>query len=275
VFARFGGVWGNALAIAHAGHHEEALAAFAYVIAESERCGDVLFPMRVLNCIGWVYGEIENHERALEQNLRGVEAAMAVDLPDPEVEMNARLNAADNLIALGRFDEAAEHLQSVERVVRDPLPPERWMLWRYSQHYYHTKGELHLIRGDAETAMMLAERCLSLADETSSRKNIVKARRLRGQARIALGDLAAAETDITAALELAIEIGNPGQLWKTHEALGALRGAQGRADDAKAAYGDALAVVARVAASLADDQLRDTLLGSAVVGRLQERVRNS
>ena len=270
-FATTFGVWVNALVVAHAGHYEDALSAFAHVIAEGERCGDILFPMRTLNCIGWVYGEIENHERALEQNLRGVEAAIAVDLPDPEVEMNARLNAADNLIALGRLDEAADQLRHVERVVRDPLPPERWMLWRYSQHYYHTQGELQLMQGDAETALMLSEQCLALAEETKACKNIVKARRLRAQAWMALGDLTAAETDIGAALELAIEIANPGQLWRTHEALGDLRRAERRAEDARSAHGDALAVLQQMAASLADDELRDTLLKSAAVRRLQER----
>ncbi len=89
---------------------------------------------------------------------------------------------------------------------------------------------------------------------------------------MALGDLAAAESDIVFALELAIEVGNPGQLWKTHEALGDLRRAQGRAGDARAAYQDALAVLEGMAASLTDDELRRTLLKSPVVGRLRERV---
>jgi class 3 adenylate cyclase/tetratricopeptide (TPR) repeat protein len=271
VFMRLGALWCSALAVAHHGRYEEALSTFAYVFTEGTRCGDFMFPMRTLNCIGWIYGDIENHERALEQNLLSVEAALAVDLPDPEVEMNARLNAADNLLALGRLDEADEQLRHVVRVVLTPEPPERWMLWRYSKHYYHTQGESQS-RGDAETALMLSERCLALAEETNARKNIVKARRLRGQAPMTLGDLIAAEADLGVALELAIEVRNPGQLWKTHEALGDLRRAQGRADDARSAYGNAYAVLQQVAASLADDELRDTLLKSAAVRRLQARV---
>ena len=98
----------------------------------------------------------------------------------------------------------------------------------------------------------------------------MKARRLRGQARIALGDLGRAEGDILTALQLAIEIGNPGQIWKTHEALGDLRIAQGRVDDAVGAYRDALAVLDGMAASLTDDELRSTLLASAAVRRLRE-----
>ncbi len=149
------------------------------------------------------------------------------------------------------------------------------MLWRFSQHYFHSYGELHSARGDPKSAFMLAEKCLRLAEETNARKNIVKARRLRGQARTALEDLAAAETDITGALELAIEIGNPGQIWKTHEALGDLRRAQGRAAEARVAYSDALAVLDGVAASLTDEKLRQTLLGSIAVRRLRGFVTSS
>jgi len=92
---------------------------------------------------------------------------------------------------------------------------------------------------------------------------------------MALGDLAQAEADIVAALALAIEIGNPGQLWKTHEALGDLRRAQGSADAARAAYADALAVLDGVAASLTDEDLRSTLLASAAVRRLRSLLPDS
>jgi len=267
--------WIGAMSRSHRGEYEKALAMCRGLLATCQRLGGQVYPGRLLNSIGWVYGEIENFELAQEYNQRSLDEALRFAAPDPEVEMNARLNLADNLIALGHIDEAAEQLKVVERVVYEPTSAERWMLWRYSQHYYHSLGELHLLRGDAETAFMLAAKCLHLAEDTDARKNVVKAGRLRGQAKVALGDLVTAETDITAALELAIEIGNPGQLWKTHDALGDLRRAQGRADEARAAYRDALGVLQQMAASLADDELRETLLKSAAVGRLQQRIQDS
>ncbi len=262
--------WEQGLAVAHCGQYEQALALFDNLLVQADRIGDVLYPPRALNSIAWVYGELQDHETAIRWNERSAMAGRELGLPDPEIECNAVLNLADNLIALGRLDEADKHLAFVGRVVNDPTPPERWLLWRYSQHYFHSYGELHLLRGDAESTIMLAEKCLRLAEETDSRKNIVKARRLRGQARMALGDLPQSEADIVAALELAIEIGNPGQLWKTHEALGDLRRAQGRPDDARSAYGDALAVLEGMAVSLTDEKLRLTLLGSTAVRRLQD-----
>jgi hypothetical protein len=64
---------------------------------------------RALNSIGWIYGELQDHERALEWNTRGAHAAQELKLPDPEIEANARLNLGDDLLALGRLDEAEEH----------------------------------------------------------------------------------------------------------------------------------------------------------------------
>lgn len=96
--------------------------------------------------------------RGTYQGLRETEEA---NLPDPEVESNARLNLGDNLLALGRLEEAEDHFRKVERVVRDPRPQDRWQLWRYSQHLFHSNGELWLIRGDHDKAMSYAEEWLA------------------------------------------------------------------------------------------------------------------
>ena len=52
------------------------------------------------------------------------------------------------------------------------------------------------------------------------------------------------------------------QLWKTHAALSDLRKAQGRSDEARQAYRDALSVIESVAAALTDESLRETFLSS-------------
>jgi hypothetical protein len=61
---------------------------------------------------------------------------------------------------------------------------------------------------------------------------------------------------------MAKQVANPPQLWKTYVALGELRRAQGRTEDARQAYRDALAVIESVAAGLTDESLRATFLAS-------------
>jgi tetratricopeptide (TPR) repeat protein len=132
-------------------------------------------------------------------------------------------------------------------------------LWRYSQHLFHSYGQLWLSRNEPVKALAYADECLAIAEETSSNKYVVKGRRLRGQAFLAQGCLDNAEQELFAALQLAIDLANPPQLWKTHAAVGDLRRAQGRTEDARRSYGAALSVIEAMAASLTDAKLRETL----------------
>jgi class 3 adenylate cyclase/tetratricopeptide (TPR) repeat protein len=256
------GRWVEAMARSHRGEYEEGLRIYLELVADAERVGDLLILMRTLNSVGWVYGELQDIERAMEWNRKGLEDALSAGFPDPEIECNAALNLGDNLLALGRLDEAEEQYRFVERVYRDPSPAERFMLWRYSQHMLHSYGELWLARGVLGKARQFADECLALAEPSVSRKNIVKGRRLRGQVLLAEGNLTDAEREVRFALDLAREVANPGQLWKTLDALGDVLSAADRQDEALAAYDQAVAVIDGVAAGLKDEALKNTFLGS-------------
>jgi tetratricopeptide (TPR) repeat protein len=189
---------------------------------------------------------------------------------NPETENNARLNLGDALLALGRLEDAEAQFRAVEQMVRTPRPHNRYMLWRYAQHLFHSYGELWLARGDAARALAYADECLALAEPTNSRKYVAKGRRLRGQALLAQGRLAEAEQELDTALQIAQQLGNPPQLWKTYVALGDVRRVQGRGQDAHAAYHAALAIIDRVAAALTDASLRETFLTSAHIQHIRQ-----
>jgi tetratricopeptide (TPR) repeat protein len=188
---------------------------------------------------------------------------------DPDCGANARLNMGDNLIALGRPEEAEEQFQIVEELARHPEPARAWFAWRYSQHLFHSYGELWLARGDLERAMAYADECVAVAEHNSSAKNVVKGRRLRGQVLMARDRLDEADQELSAALEVAAKVGNPPQLWKTHAAIGDLRRAQGRPAEAQRAYGQALAIMEAVARSVADERMRETLLHSQHIASIR------
>jgi tetratricopeptide (TPR) repeat protein len=154
---------------------------------------------------------------------------------------------------------------AVERIVRNPRPQDRWALWLYAQHMCATAADLWLERGDPDRALKYADECIDRAVTTSRPKNEVKGRRARGRALLVEGSLDQAERELSDALERAIEIGNPPQIWKTYAALGELRSMQHRDADAADCYAQALSVVEDVAGKLEDSELRSTLLDSALV----------
>ena len=144
------------------------------------------------------------------------------------------------------------------------------MLWRYAQHLFHSYGEVWLARGELDKALAYADECLELAESSVSRKNVVKARRLRAQAFLARSDLPEAEVELGRALAVAHDLGNPPQLWKTLVTVGELREAQDRPDAARQAYQEALAVVEQVAVGIRDEALRTTFLTSTHVQHIRQ-----
>jgi tetratricopeptide (TPR) repeat protein len=252
------------------GEYRQALAVLQSTLGVGERLGDYGARGPCLNTLGWIHGELQDHERAIDLNMQSLQAALRLKDPDPEGEHNARLNLGDSLMALGRLDEAEQQFQMVERVVRQPQPHELYMLWRYSQHLFHSYGELCLARDDLARAFAYANECLALAESSDSKKNVIKARRLRSQALLAQGSLGEAATEIASALALARQVGNPPQLWKTLAAFGDLLRAQGRGDEAGEAYQEALQVITAVALALEDPALSHTFLTSQHIERIRQ-----
>ena len=253
--------WVRSLALGGKGEYEPALRLVEEIIEICDRVGDRRIRAQALNTGGWIYSELQDHTTALDWNTQGLQAAEGSGAPVPEIALNALVNLGDVLVALGRDEEGEDCYRRVEAVARHPTPAERWNLWRYSQHLFHSYGELWLARGELAKALAYAEECFALAEPSGSRKNIVKARRLRGQALAADGKLDLAEGELTAALALAQEVANPPQLWKTHAARGDLLMSQGLADDARQAYLAAFSVIDQVAGGLSEG-LRETFLGS-------------
>ncbi|HTG46278.1 MAG TPA: adenylate/guanylate cyclase domain-containing protein [Actinomycetota bacterium] len=263
------GGWDDALMRCGSGDYDGSLAALREVLALSKQLGDRALWCRTLNTFGWVYIDLCNWELALDHNGRGAEASR--EFGDPEIIRNAELNLADCHLATGELEEAERLLEGVQEASRaSGTWGEEWMKWRYSQHTDASLAELRLAQGDLSRARHHADRCIAAAEATDSKRNVVKGR--RASARIALreGRLDDADRELARAAEIARAIGNPAQLWTTLAALGDLRDAQGRVDEARAARREAIDVIDRVAANLADPGIRDTFLRSPQVTAIRE-----
>jgi class 3 adenylate cyclase/tetratricopeptide (TPR) repeat protein len=264
-------LWLRGLTYGGQGEYAAALVALQDALALSDRLGDRIVKCRILNTLGWVHGELYNLDTAIQYNRQGAEASYT--LSDPEISRNAEINLGDDYLLLGELEQAQRYL---EKVYRDTQQRgqwgEEWMKWRYAQHLYHSLGELWLTQGDTAQALEFAEECLKLAEPTMSRKNLVKGWRLKGQALLAQGQGEQAEAALSRALTLARETGNPPQLWKTYQALGALYEWQANLERARVAYQSAMDIIDGVAERLQDQELQRTFLAARPMQEIRERL---
>jgi tetratricopeptide (TPR) repeat protein len=237
----------------------------------SAQLGDKAAKPRILNSLGWLYGELYNLETAVRYNQEAAEAAYAIG--EPELVAYAEINLAVDYLMLGDLEQAGRYLEKVQRAAERPGKwGDEWMKWRYSQYLFHSLGELWLKKGDTEQALMFADKCLRLAEPTSTRKNMVKGRRLQGQAFLALGRPQEAEEALRKALTVALEIGNPPQLWKTYGALGELYERQCESDRTRSAYASAIQVIEAVAERLHNQEIKQTFLSAHPVQAIRARL---
>jgi predicted ATPase/class 3 adenylate cyclase len=266
--------WTRGLAYCGEGEYEAALVSLKDALELSERLGHKTIKCRILNTLGWVYGELYNLEQAVQYNKAGAEVSS--QLGEPESIRNAEVNLGDYSLLVGDIEQAQHYLEKVYRNSQQRRKwGEEWMKWRYMQHCCHSLGELWLTKGDAEKALQFAGECLQLAEPTESRKNIVKGWRLQGQAYCAQGRLAEAEEVLHKALALAKEVGNPPQLWKTCQALGELYEKQGATVQARSAYASAIEVIEGVANRLQNQEIKQIFLAARPVQEIRNKIVSS
>ena len=244
------------------GDYDDAFLMFQEGLALSEQVGDEAIHHRLLNCLGWLYSELGDLDRARALNEQSATLGRRRD--DPGSRPNAELNLGEIYLLQGDYAAAEEFFEGVYRFWQGPSTSE-WMRFRYSIRLFSDMGELALARGDFEKASEMSNRGMEAASRTGSRKNLVKAYRLKGEIATARREWTEAEHYLGSALQIARSIGNPTQLWKTHVSFARLYEASGRREHAFKAYFSARAVVDKVHASLRKEDLRATFERAAFV----------
>ncbi len=92
-FALLTGLFYLGLSLTGGGRYDRALATFTDGLALAEKLGEKIFRNRFLNCVGWVFAECGDLERAIEFNQKGVGPSQARG--DPETIANCELNLGD------------------------------------------------------------------------------------------------------------------------------------------------------------------------------------
>jgi len=255
------------LALTGTGDYDEARLALEEGLAFSEKVGDEIWGHRILNSLGWLYGECGDLGRAIDLNQKAADAARGRG--DPETIANSELNLGDAFLEQGDIGLAKEFLEGVLRIVRDPATSE-WVLWRYSTHLFSSLGELWLTRGDSTRAQEYADQCLKIAKRTNSRKYLIKGLRLKGEIAFSRRQWEESKAALEKASTIADAISNPTQQWKTYLAMGRLHTEVKRPELARQAYQAAHEVISKIKGSLRDSGLRTSLESSPLVRQVYE-----
>jgi tetratricopeptide (TPR) repeat protein len=247
------------------GDYDAALATLEEGLALSEKVGDEIQRHRMLNSLGWLRMECGDLDGAVELSRQGAEGARKRG--DPETIANPEINLGDIFLAKSDLTLANEFLDGVHRLVKDPATSE-WMRWRYSTHLFASLGDLWLARGDYAKAREFCDHCLDIATRTQSKKNLVKAWRLKGEIAQARRHWDEAENAFRQALTIAVSIANPTQLWKSHLALGRLLTQTKKPESAQQAFQAAREVIDRIKGSLQNPGLRASLEAAPMIQRI-------
>ncbi len=267
-FALLAGLFYLGLPLVGRGHYDQAFTTFTDGLELAEKLGDKIFRNRFLNCLGWVFAECGDLERATEFNQRGVGPSQARG--DPETIANCELNLGDVWLVKREHGLARELFEQVHGLVQKPSTSD-WCKWRYSQHLFAGMGESWLALDHPRKADDACNQCLELAARTESRKYLVRGWRLKGEIAMAHLQPEDAESCFKKALGLARRIGNPTQLWKTHLALGRLCSDTGRVDAARSELAAARHVIDGIGQRLQTSELAEGFARSRLIGEIREQ----
>lgn len=253
------GLWSLGMVLTSAGKYDPALAALQEALALVEEIGDEGQIPRMLNTIGWLYGECGDLDRQIDLSWQTIERASRRRPHGIPVEMTAfsLVNIADALMARDDLRGAEDALERTRYLVEDES--HDWMKWRYEMHFWSSLAALRLRQGDLAWAEQCARRSLAIAVRTTSRKYLVQGWRLEGEVAIARREWLEAEAKLGQARSMADVVGNPPQIWQTDLAIGRISAARGDADGADRANAAVRQAIGTTAARLRHPELRASL----------------
>jgi hypothetical protein len=224
-----------------------------------DRIGDRAWKSRLLNTLGWCFGEIGSRDRARDFNRRA--SALSREIGDPEIVANSEVNLALDALAVGDVERGEAYLAPIQASLAGPGDP--WMRWRYALHAVHAAGRLALARRAPERAVARADEEAEGARRHRVPKVEARALVLRGEALAMLERVDDAEAALVAAVARADAIGYPRAAWQALGLLADLARRAGRTADAERHAARRRAVVAAAARSLATTDLRRDLEAAA------------
>jgi tetratricopeptide (TPR) repeat protein len=244
------------------GRISESLRVLNEALAMAKRNGDAFWWPRLPNCIGWIYRELEDFDRAADYDQQGVDVGREHAVL--EAQANSLINLGIDYTNVGRHGHALPVFHEVEDIfIRDA-----WFRWRYNIRLQAGIAEHWLKQGDADKAESFAHRLRDTATEYEAWKYVALADSLLARIAFARGDLATGLTFMETALAQLQRHPCPIVAWKLESARARACADLGKHDQAAAAFERAASIMRTIAGQIEDEPTRATFLSSPVVKRV-------
>jgi tetratricopeptide (TPR) repeat protein len=225
----------------------------------AERNEDRFWLVRYPNCVGWLYRELQDVEQAVIHDRRGADMTKGTVMY--EVLAHSLINLGQDQIERGSAESSLSALSEAEEA-RDR---DTWMQWRHNLRLQAAQAEHWLAQGDADRSEEYARELLRVAMRHDCRKHMANAHKLLGEIAIHRGQPEEAERELTSAVALLEKYPAVLLAWKTYAALGRLRQERGELELARQEFASAARIINQIAATVPDEELRETFLTSPMV----------
>ena len=253
------------LSLGNMGRISEGLAMLRRALEMARRNGDQYWPAKILNCIAWVYRELENFDEAAKYDLESLRGARANEVR--EAETNSLINLGYDCTHAADPEKALSSFEKAEAI----LEVDVWSRWIFQIRLFAGLATHHLSQRELDKAETYAQLLFKSATHYETRKYIAIAHKLLAETAIAREDLVEANAHLNTALDLLAAYPVPLVEWKIFSLLGRLR-LQSADKSAGEAFERASSVVQAIAANSEDEKLRASFLGSSAVQALLRNV---
>jgi tetratricopeptide (TPR) repeat protein len=244
------------------GRMSEALATFGEAQEIAHRQGEQFWSPRIPNCIGWIYREMQDFERAREFDGRGLDVGRKANVL--EAQANSLINLGIDYRHTGESDRTLKSFREVKDIFRR----DAWFRWRYRIRLRAGQCEHYLSTGELAEAHERAVSLLEIATRYEAHKYIAVAHRLLARVAAARGDDAEAARELARSLARLDAHPVPVEAWKTYAEQGRLQERAGDRPGARESFTQAAAVITLIAEGIQDDAERRTFLDSEAVSQV-------
>jgi tetratricopeptide (TPR) repeat protein len=246
------------LTLGNLGRFSEALAALQAGLGAARRDGYAYWISRLLNAMGWLYGELGMLDAALQLNEEALAESQSHDV---EVRAQSGLNLAADCLRLGFLDRVPSLLQSAETFAKK----SSWLGWHARIQLSCLAAEYWLAQGQPTRAAEFGREGDVLARRHGAWKYAVLGAKALADAEAAQGHWAEAHAQLQTAVDVLTTHPVPLIAWRVHAARSQLYEQSGEHRQAAAAIEMARAEVYRLADTIAEVPLKTSFLGSRAV----------